>query len=118
GGVILMFAAIAVLFVLPWLDTSKVRSARFRPLYKQFFWLHIIVCLGLGWCGAQSPDLVVMHAGDVNFTVTHLARILTVYYFLHFIVLFPVLGLIGKPKPLPESISAPVLGSNAASAKS
>ncbi|MDR3497616.1 MAG: cytochrome b/b6 [Parvibaculum sp.] len=114
GGVLLMFSAIAVLFVLPWLDTSKVRSARFRPIYKQFFWLHLIVCIGLGWCGAQTPDLVITHVGSaesgINFTVTHLARILSFYYFFHFIILFPLLGLIEKPKPLPESISASVLG--------
>jgi quinol-cytochrome oxidoreductase complex cytochrome b subunit len=114
GGVLLMFSAIAVLFVLPWLDTSKVRSARFRPIYRQFFWLHLIVCIGLGWCGAQTPDLVITHVGSaesgINFTVTHLARILSFYYFFHFIILFPLLGLIEKPKPLPESISASVLG--------
>ncbi|HUD52309.1 cytochrome b [Parvibaculum sp.] len=119
GGVILMFGAIAVLFVLPWLDTSKVRSARFRPLYKQFFWIHLLVCIALGWCGAQSPDNVIAQVGEVGFTVTHLARILSAYYFFHFIILFPVLGLIEKPKPLPESISASVLGgSNAAAVKS
>ncbi|HEX7775474.1 MAG TPA: cytochrome b/b6 [Parvibaculum sp.] len=110
GGVLLMFSAIAVLFVLPWLDTSKVRSARFRPLYKQFFWLHLIVCIGLGWCGAQTPDMVITHVGSIDFTVTYLARILSSYYFIHFIILFPLLGLIEKPKPLPESISASVLG--------
>jgi len=110
AGVVLMFGAIAVLFVLPWLDTSKVRSARFRPLYKQFFWIHVVVCLALGWCGAQSPDTVIAQVGEIGFTVTHLARILASYYFLHFIVLFPLLGLIEKTKPLPESISASVLG--------
>ncbi|KAB7739464.1 cytochrome b/b6 [Parvibaculum sedimenti] len=110
AGVVLMFGAIAVLFVLPWLDTSKVRSARFRPLYKQFFWIHLAVCLALGWCGAQSPDTILIHVGDGGFTVTHFARILASYYFLHFIVLFPLLGLIEKTKPLPESISASVLG--------
>jgi len=118
GGVVLMFGAIAVLFVLPWLDTSKVRSARFRPLYKQFFWIHLAVCLALGWCGAQSPDNVIAQVGEVGFTVTHLARILSAYYFFHFIILFPVLGLIEKPKPLPESIAASVLGGNAAAVKS
>ncbi|MGB5948434.1 MAG: cytochrome b/b6 [Parvibaculum sp.] len=114
GGVLLMFGAIGILFVLPWLDTSKVRSARFRPLFKQFFWIHFVVCLGLGWCGAKTPDMVVMQVGEIAFTVTHLARILTFYYFFHFLVLFPVLGLIEKPKQLPESIAASVLGKSAA----
>jgi ubiquinol-cytochrome c reductase cytochrome b subunit len=112
-----MFGAIAVLFVLPWLDTSKVRSARFRPLFRQFFWLFLVVCIVLGWCGAQMPDDVVAHIGNFDITVTHLARVLTFYYFFHFIVLFPLLGLIERPKPLPESIAASVLGGSSASAK-
>jgi ubiquinol-cytochrome c reductase cytochrome b subunit len=117
GGVLLMFGAIAVLFVLPWLDTSKVRSARFRPLFKQFFWLHLVVCIALGWCGAQMPDNVLFSVGSIDFTVTYFARILAFYYFFHFLVLFPLLGLIERPKPLPESIAASVLGGKSASAQ-
>ncbi|MDO8288696.1 MAG: cytochrome b N-terminal domain-containing protein [Parvibaculum sp.] len=117
GGVILMFGAIAILFVLPWLDTSKVRSARFRPLYKQFFWLFLVVCLVLGWCGGRMPDEVLFSVGGIDIIVTHLARLLTFYYFFHFIVLFPLLGLIERPKPLPESIAASVLGGKTAAAK-
>src|SRR5690606_6689037 len=49
GGVLAMFGAIAVLFFLPWLDTSKVRSSKYRPLYRQFFWVLVVVCLGLGY---------------------------------------------------------------------
>lgn len=109
GGVIAMFGAIAILFVLPWLDTSKVRSARFRPLYRQFFWIFVIVCLGLGYCGGAMPDDILIPVGDGGMTVTHLSQILTAYYFLHFLVVFPVLGLIEKPEPLPESIAASVL---------
>jgi ubiquinol-cytochrome c reductase cytochrome b subunit len=117
GGVVLMFGAIAVLFILPWLDTSKVRSARFRPLFKQFFWLHLAVCIALGWCGAQMPDNVLFSVGSIDFTVTYFARILSFYYFFHFLVLFPLLGLIERPKPVPESIAASVLGGHAAPAK-
>ncbi|MBX3446571.1 MAG: cytochrome b/b6 [Parvibaculaceae bacterium] len=109
GGVIAMFGAIAILFVLPWLDTSKVRSARFRPLYRQFFWIFVLVCLGLGYCGGAMPDDILIPVGDGGMTVTHLSQILTAYYFLHFLVVFPVLGLIEKPEPLPESIAASVL---------
>ena len=117
GGVMLMFGAIAVLFVLPWLDTSKVRSARFRPLFKQIFWLHLVVCIVLGWCGSQMPDKVLFSVGEIVFTVTYLARILAFYYFFHFLVLFPLLGLIERPKPVPESIAASVLGGKTAAAK-
>ncbi|MBI1261099.1 MAG: cytochrome b/b6 [Rhizobiales bacterium] len=116
GGVLAMFGAIAVLFVLPWLDTSKVRSARFRPLYRQFFWIHVVVCIVLGWCGAQSPDKILIHVGEGGFDVTDLSRILAIYYFLHFLVIFPVLGLKEKTKALPDSIADSVLGKSAAKA--
>ena len=56
GGVILMFSAIFILFLLPWLDTSKVRSARYRPLFRQFFALFIIDCLLLGYLGAMPAE--------------------------------------------------------------
>ena len=53
GGVIAMFGSIIVLFFVPWLDTSPVRSAAYRPLYKQFFWVLVVVCVLLGWLGAK-----------------------------------------------------------------
>jgi len=59
GGVIAMFGSIAVLFVLPWLDTSKVRSMRYRPIARQFFLIFVVVCIALGWCGGQAPDAAV-----------------------------------------------------------
>ncbi|HPE48305.1 MAG TPA: cytochrome b N-terminal domain-containing protein [Hyphomonas sp.] len=55
-GVIFMFAAIAVLFLLPWMDTSKVKSMRYRPVARQFFFGFVATCLLLGWCGASNPD--------------------------------------------------------------
>ncbi len=61
-GVIFMFAAIAVLFVLPWLDTSKVKSMRYRPVARQFFFGFVVTCLLLGWCGAANPDDAVIPA--------------------------------------------------------
>jgi ubiquinol-cytochrome c reductase cytochrome b/c1 subunit len=103
GGVIAMFGAIAVLFFLPWLDTSKVRSAAYRPLYKQFFWVFLAVCIGLGWLGAQPAEGGYVIA----------ARILTVYYFMHFLVIMPLLGLIETPKPRPASIADAVLAGRA-----
>jgi ubiquinol-cytochrome c reductase cytochrome b subunit len=59
-GVIAMFGAIALLFVVPWLDTSKVKSLRYRPTARYFFFAFIIVGLGLGVCGAKNPDDVFM----------------------------------------------------------
>lgn len=94
GGVITMFTAIFVLFLLPWLDTSKVRSSRFRPIFKYCFWLLVIDCFVLGWAGGQLPEGPPLWIG----------RIATVYYFLHFFILVPVVGKIEKPLPLPESI--------------
>ena len=100
GGVMLMFGAIAVLFVVPWLDTSKVRSAVYRPLFKQFFWILVGVCILLGWLGSKPPE-----GGYLIAT-----RIATVWYFFHFIILLPLLGLFETPTPRPASISESVLG--------
>jgi ubiquinol-cytochrome c reductase cytochrome b subunit len=98
-GVISMFGSIAVLFILPWLDTSRVRSAVFRPIYKQIFWLLVIDVLVLGYVGAHRPE---------GFYVV-LGRVATVYYFLHFLVIMPLLGKFERPRPLPTSISAAVM---------
>ena len=98
-GVIALFGSILILAFLPWLDTSKVRSARYRPLYRQFFWLFVAVCLGLGWLGAKPAEGI----------YTLIAQILTFYYFAHFIIVLPLLGIFEKTKPLPNSISESVL---------
>ncbi|WP_425089860.1 cytochrome b [Stappia sp.] len=100
GGVILMFGSIAVLFVLPWLDTSKVRSGAYRPLFKQFFWIFAAVCVGLGYLGAMPAEGIYVV----------LARILTAYYFAHFLIILPLLGFLEKPNATPNSISESVLG--------
>ncbi len=155
GGVLLMFGAIGVLFILPWLDTSKVRSMRYRPLARQAFILFVIACLGLGWAGARNPDDAVFAVGSSTWNVAYvdeagvdatqnfstgaealafrqglpdpdaaafeevpppaftflwMARILTAYYFLYFLVILPVLGLVERPKDRPASIEASVLG--------
>jgi len=99
GGVLAMFGAIAILFVLPWLDTSRVRSCVFRPIYKWFMFVLVIDVIVLGWCGANPPE---------GFFVP-LSRIATLYYFFHFIVLLPILGKIERPLPLPASIADSVL---------
>ena len=107
GGVILLFASIMILFLVPWLDTSRVRSARFRPIFRQLFWLFAIDCVVLGLAGAKPPEGIWLV----------IARIATVYYFVHFLVLLPIVGWFERPRPLPESIHQPVLaGSGGAQA--
>jgi ubiquinol-cytochrome c reductase cytochrome b/c1 subunit len=98
-GVIAMFGSLLILFLLPWLDTSRVRSARFRPIYKWVFWLFVIDCVALTWAGAKPPEGVPLWV----------ARIGTLYYFAHFFVVLPVIGFIERPLALPKSISTPVL---------
>lgn len=99
GGVLCMFASIGLLFLLPWLDTSRVRSCRFRPIYKWFMFVLVADVIVLGWCGANPPE---------GYFVP-LARVATLYYFFHFIVLLPILGKIERPLPMPPSIADSVL---------
>ncbi len=99
GGVIAMFSAIFVLFLLPWLDTSKVRSATFRPIYKVLFWIFLVDAVVLGWVGSKPAEGMYII----------ISRIATFYYFLHFLILLPLLGKYEKNRPLPESIGKPVL---------
>ena len=94
-----MFAAIFILVLLPWLDTCKVRSATFRPIYKKFFWLLLFVVILLGYLGAKPPEGIYLI----------LSRLATAYYFIHFLILLPLLGRYEKTDPLPMSISDPVL---------
>lgn len=99
GGVLVMFGSIIVLFFLPWLDSSPVRSARFRPLYKQFFWLLVVASVVLGYVGAMPPEQPWVTIGQIA----------TAYYFAHFLIVLPLLGKLERPRPLPASISEPVL---------
>ena len=98
-GVIAMFSSILILLALPWLDTSKVRSGNYRPIFKGFFLVFVLVCIALGFIGAKPPEGAYVFWG----------RILSFYYFFHFIVILPLLGLLETPKPLPSSISDDVL---------
>ena len=99
-GVIAMFASIFVLVILPWLDTSKVKSAIFRPLYKQFYWILVLDVLVLGYMGAMPAEG----------TYLLIARVATTYYFFHFLIIMPFLGKKEKTLPIPLSITEPVLG--------
>ena len=108
AGVIAMFASVMILFLVPWLDTSKVRSARFRPIYKWFFWIFVADAVVLGWVGANSPTDVFMER--ISFLV--IGRVATAWYFFHFLILLPVLGRLERPLPLPNSIAEAVLGAS------
>lgn len=99
GGVLAMFGSIAILFALPWLDSSPVRSARFRPVYRLFYWVFAIDCLLLGYVGgmpAEQPYIIV-------------GQIAMVYYFAHFLFIMPMLGKFERTLPLPSSIHQSVL---------
>ncbi len=99
GGVLAMFGSIAILAFLPWLDTSKVRSGNFRPLFKIFFWIFAVACVILGWLGSRPAEGGYVLA----------AQIATAYYFAYFLIILPLLGFIETPKPLPTSITESVL---------
>jgi ubiquinol-cytochrome c reductase cytochrome b subunit len=116
-GVLLMFGAIACLFVLPWLDTSKVRSMRFRPTARLYFIGFLVACVALGFCGAKAPDDPLFGNGAIGFQLLDgninswlwLSRVAALYYFAYFLVITPILGLVEKPLPIPDTISSPVL---------
>lgn len=99
-GVLAMFAAILIWFILPWLDKSPVRSAKYRPLYRFFFWVlmaDMALLFYLGGAHAEEPFIM-------------MSQIATAYYFLHFLVIVPIISQIEKPAPLPYSITEAVLG--------
>jgi quinol-cytochrome oxidoreductase complex cytochrome b subunit len=121
AGVILMFGAIATLFVVPWLDTSKVRSMRYRPTMRLYYFIFALDCIVLGFCGAHSPDdLVIPGVSGPQFldanlnSFVWLSRIAALYYFVYFWVINLAMGLFEKTLPTPESISSPVLSHPAA----
>ena len=95
-----MLSAIFILAALPWLDTSKIRSAVFRPLYRQFYWILVADVLILGYVGAMPAEGLYLL----------IARVATAYYFLHFLLILPLLGYKEKTLPIPLSITEPVLG--------
>jgi ubiquinol-cytochrome c reductase cytochrome b subunit len=96
GGVMMMFGSIALLAAMPWLDRHPVRSGRYRPLFKWFFWLFTINAVALGWVGGKPAE--------GNYLL--ISRVCTAWYFLHMVVVLPVLSKFEKPLPLPESIDA------------
>ena len=100
GGVVAMFAAVLILVFVPWLDTSRVRSAKYRPYYKIAFWFFVFTCVALGWLGSKPAEQ----------PYVFWAQFFTFAYFAFFLIALPVLGLIETPKQLPRSITESVLG--------
>jgi ubiquinol-cytochrome c reductase cytochrome b subunit len=94
GGVILMFSAIGVLFFLPWLDKSKVRSNNYRPINAIAFWIFVADCLVLGYVGGQPAE-------EPYLTIS---RIAATYYFFHFLILIPLIARYERTLKLPEEI--------------
>lgn len=94
GGVIAMVSAIGILALLPWLDTSKIRSSVFRPIWKQWVWLLVADFFLLMYVGAMPAEGIWVMLG----------RIGTAYWFLFFLVIAPVTGLLEKPRLVPDSI--------------
>jgi len=94
GGVLLMFGAIAVMALVPWLDTSRVRSGKYRPMFKWAFWVLVIDFIVLMWCGSQPAEGI----------VPLLSLIGTVIWFCYFLVVLPVLGITEKPLAQPKTI--------------
>ncbi|MEQ8654213.1 MAG: cytochrome b N-terminal domain-containing protein [Kiloniellales bacterium] len=99
GGVIVMFGSLILLALAPWLDRSPVRSARFRPIYKWCFWVFALDCIFLGYCGAMPAEGI----------WPLLSLFGTIVYFGFFLIVMPLLSVMERPKPLPASISEPVL---------
>ena len=91
-----MFGSILILFFLPWLDKSPVRSGSYRPVFKRFFWLLVIDVLILGWAGGSA-------ATPIRVAISQLA---SAYYFAHFLIILPLISAFETPLPLPDSISS------------
>ncbi len=110
-GVLALGGAIGLLFVLPWLDRSKVRSMRYRPRARIYFGFWILAVMALGWCGSQEPDaFVIPHLTSPNFvdypinSTTWLSRIAAAYYFFWFLIINPFLPLFEKTLPVPDTL--------------
>ncbi len=98
-GVLAMFGSILLLFFLPWLDTSPVRSANYRPKYRIFLVVLLVDILILGYVGGAEPI-----ARNVI-----MGQIAAAYYFAHFLIILPWISRSERPRPLPYSITEAVL---------
>ena len=93
-GVLVMFASLAVLAVVPWTDTSRVRSGRYRPMFKWWFIVLVIDFFVLMWAGAMPAEGL----------IPLISLIGTIYWFAYFLVVLPLLGLFEEPLPQPVTI--------------
>jgi len=84
GGAVAMFGALIVLFFIPFTNTSLVRSTTYRPIFKIFYWIFISDFIILMWVGQKPVEEIYVWIGKVA----------TVYYFVFFIFLIPIIGLI------------------------
>jgi ubiquinol-cytochrome c reductase cytochrome b subunit len=93
-GVMAMFGSIFVMALVPWLDTSSVRSGKYRPMFRWWFYLLVIDFVVLMWCGAQPAEP----------PYSIIALIGSAYWFGYFLIVLPILGVIEKPLPQPATI--------------
>ena len=93
-GVLAMFGAILVMALAPWLDTSSVRSGRYRPMFKWWFWLLVLDFIVLMWVGARPAEGI----------YPYIALLGSAYWFFYFLIILPLLGVIEKPTPEPATI--------------
>lgn len=100
GGLLAMLGAILVWLVLPILDSSKIKSMRYRPLARTFFFIWVVNFLILGLCGAMPAEA----------PWTYISKVCVVYYFAYFLVILPWLGVVEKPKSPPASIAQSIHG--------
>ncbi|MBW4329815.1 cytochrome b N-terminal domain-containing protein [Stakelama sp. CBK3Z-3] len=98
-GVLAMFGSILLLFFLPWLDRSPVRSANYRPVYRIFSWVLIVDVLLLGYVGGSEATPAYLLLGQVT----------AAYYFVHFLIIIPIVSSLERTRPLPNSITEAVL---------
>lgn len=104
GGVIAMFGSILLWFVLPWLDTHPVRSARFRPLFRTFLLILLVDFVFLGYVGSQPADATMF-----GIPLSVFGLVATAYYFIFFLAVLPWLSRNEKGRDLPNSIHEAVL---------
>jgi ubiquinol-cytochrome c reductase cytochrome b subunit len=82
GGVIAMFGSLLILFLIPFINSSEIRSTAFRPIFSIFYWLLVVSFIILGWIG-QMP---------VEYPFTEIGIIAMIYYFFFFLIIIPFLG--------------------------